>query len=160
MDSQLESSPMRSVAMIEIDCPIDDVFCLTCDHLTDWSIIVVEDKVIDPKPDGVGTTFRTVSEDRGRRMEFRGVVTKYEPPCLTTIQLTGRSFDIQTEYHFEEFNGRTRITQTTDVKGKVLFKLFMAVFGWMMNKSHCKASENELESLRRFCEGYLVPQTT
>ena len=67
---------MKQSACIEIDCPIDDVFRLTNDHVAEWSIIVVEDEVIEQKPDGVGTTFRTVTEERGRRMEFDGIVTR------------------------------------------------------------------------------------
>jgi len=38
---------------------------LTNDHVADWSTIVVEDEVLDKKPDGVGTTFCTVTEEHG-----------------------------------------------------------------------------------------------
>ena len=38
---------MKQSASVEIDCPIDDVFRLTNDHVAEWSIIVVEDEVIE-----------------------------------------------------------------------------------------------------------------
>lgn len=143
---------MRNEASVEIDRPIDDVFRLTVDHVAEWSIIVVEDDVLDEKPEGVGTTFRTVTEDRGKRMEFQGIVTRHDPPHAHAIQLTGDMFDIETEYTFEGLSGRTRVTQRANVTGKGFFKWFMLLFGWLMNRSHCKASEIELKSLKRFCE--------
>jgi hypothetical protein len=148
---------MQNETSVEIDRPIDEVFRLTIEHVAEWSIIVVEDEVIEKTPEGVGTTFRTVTEDRGRRMEFQGVVTKQDPPYTHAIHLTGDMFDIDTAYVFEDLSGRTRVTQFADVTGKGIFKWFMLLFGWMMNKSHCKASENELNSLKRFCEQQPVP---
>jgi hypothetical protein len=47
---------------------------------------------------------------------------------------------------------RTRVTQKSDVNGKSFFRLFMFLFGWMMKKSNCKALEEELNSLKKFCE--------
>ena len=143
---------MQSQFSIEIDRPIDEVFRLTNDHVAEWSIIVVEDEVVDETPEGVGTTFRTVTEDHGRRMEFQGVVTRSDPPRAHAVRLTGTSFDIETEFAFEDLSGRTRVTQTASVTGKGFFKVFMLLFGWMMRKSHCEASQNELASLKRFCE--------
>jgi hypothetical protein len=77
---------MRNEVSVEIDRPIDEVFRLTNDHVAEWSIIVVEDEIIDKKPEGVGTTFRTVTEDHGKRMEFQGSLRG-------TIRLTPMPFD-------------------------------------------------------------------
>lgn len=146
---------MRNEVSVEIDGPIEEVFRLTNDHVAEWSIVVIEDEVLDKKPEGVGTTFRTVTEDHGKRMVFQGVVTRYNPPHANAVRLTGAMFDIETEFTFEDLSGRTRVTQTANVTGKGFFKWFMLLFGWMMNKSHCKASEKELDSLKRFCEDRL-----
>ena len=115
---------------------------------------MVEDEVLDEKPEGVGTTFRTATEDRGRRMEFMGVVTRHDPPNAYAVHMMGDAFDIETEFKFEDFSGRTRVTQRASASGKGFFKLFMFLFGWLMQKSHCKASEKELASLKRFCEAH------
>lgn len=146
---------MQNEASIEIDRPIEDVFRLTNEHVAEWSIVVVEDEVIEQTPEGVGTTFRTVTEDHGKRMVFQGVVTRHDPPYANAARLTGDMFDIDTEFTFEDLSGRTRVTQTADVTGKGFFRLFMFLFGWMMYRSHCKSSENELECLKRFCEGHV-----
>ena len=74
---------MQSSGSIEIDKPIDVVFEYTINHVAEWSTIVVEDEVVEEKNGGgVGTTFRSVTEERGRRMEFAGEVTQYERPTL------------------------------------------------------------------------------
>lgn len=143
---------MRSETSIEIDRPIDDVFRLTNDHVAEWSIVVVEEEVLDKKPEGVGTTFRTVTEDHGKRMEFQGIVTQYDPPRFSAVRMTGEMFDIEAEYTFEDLAARTRVTQKSNVTGKGFFKIFLFLFGWLMNKSSCKALEKELNSLKTFCE--------
>ena len=45
------------------------------------------------------------------------------------------------------------MTQQCDVKGKGFFKLFLGLFSWLMKKSSCNATNNELDSLKKFCEG-------
>ena len=55
---------MQSSGSVEIDKPIDVVFEYTINHVAEWSTIVVEDEVVEEKNDGgVGTTFRSVTEE-------------------------------------------------------------------------------------------------
>ena len=143
---------MRNQGSVEIDCPIEDVFDLTSNRVSEWSIVVVEDEALDEKPEGVGTTFRSVSEDHGRRIEFQGVVTGHEPPYFSAIRLTGDTFDIDVEYTFEELEHRTRVTQRSEVTAKGFFRVLLFLCGWMMRKSSCKALQKELDSLKQFCE--------
>lgn len=143
---------MRSEASVEIDAPIEEVFDLTINHVPQWSKVVVEDTVVDAKPDTVGTKFRVVTEDRGRRMEFDGVVTACDPPRFHAIELTGSHFDLKTEYRFDDLSGRTRVTQIATANGKGLMKIPMALLGWMMSRSQCCAAEQELLGLKAYCE--------
>ena len=143
---------MQNSGSVEIDRPIDDVFRLTNDHMPEWSKTVVEDQVVEEKLDGVGTTFRMITEDHGKRMEFDGVVTKYDPPKVSAARMTNNMLEIESEFSFEDLSGRTRVTQIANVKGKGFYRLMMFVVGLFMKKAGCKASENELLSLKRFCE--------
>ncbi len=144
---------MQSQASVVIEKSIEEVFEYTLNHVPEWSIIVVEDEVLeDVGGGGVGTSFRCVTEERGRRMEFAGLVTKHEPPTLSAIHLTGKSFDIEAEYIFEDLGGRTRVTQNSEVQGKGFVKVMFLLFGWMMKKSGCKAAEDELNNLKRLLE--------
>lgn len=143
---------MHSLASIEIDRPIGEVFTYTNEKVAEWSLTVVENEVIQDK-NGAGTTFRCVTEERGHRMDFQGVLTIWEPPTKSAIRLTGKSFDIEAEYRFEELNGRTRVTQESTVSGKGFVKTMFFLFGWLMNRQGCKAALRELENLKKKLEG-------
>jgi len=143
---------MQTAASIEIDRPIAEVFEFTIDHVAEWSITVVADEPIDIKPEGVGSTFRCITEDRGRRMDFQGVVTRHDPPNLSACQLTGSSFDIEAEYRFEDLSGSTRVTVESNVTPKGFLKVVFFLTGWATKGLGCKAQLNELESLKRILE--------
>lgn len=150
---------MQAQASVEIDRPIEEVFDFTNNHVPEWSITVLEDEVIEEKPGHVGTTYRCLTQSDGRKMEFQGVITKYNRPTLSASNLAGDAFDIDVEYAFEDFSGRTRVTQTSIVTPKGFMKVFFFLFGWMMNKSSCSAAENELQSLKRILESREGPVT-
>ena len=143
---------MQTEMSVEIDRPIEDVFKHTIGNVVDWSNIVVEDELLTETPEGVGSTFRTVTADRGKRMEFEGLVTAHTPPTLHAISLTGKQFDIHTEYTFEDLSGKTHVTNRCTVKGKGFFMVMLKLLGWLMRKSNCDAMEKELASLKAFVE--------
>ncbi|MEW4490280.1 SRPBCC family protein [Thalassoglobus sp. JC818] len=143
---------MQTEASVEIQRSIEDVFFLTIDHVPEWSRVVVEDEVIDETPDVIGSTFRTVTAEGGNRMEFLGEVTAYDPPKFHAIHLTGELFDIDAEYRFEYLGAKTRVTQLSTVTPKGFLKVFFFMFGWLMKTSSCKATQQELDRLKRFCE--------
>lgn len=142
---------MRNVASIEIDRAIDEVFVYTNEQVSQWSLTVVENEVIE-EHNGVGTTFRCITEEKGSRMDFEGVITAWQPPTKSAIHLTGKFFDIDVEYRFEDLNGQTRVTQESKVVGKGIAKILFVLFGWMMNKQSYKAAMAELESLKNKLE--------
>ena len=143
---------MESTCSIEIGRPIEAVFDYTLNKISEWSIVVVEDEVTSDGPVGVGTTFRTVTEERGDRMEFDGKVTKHEPHTTHSVTMKGKSFDLEVDYTFEDLNGSTRITQHSRVNEKGFLKVFFFLFGWLMKKGGCDAQQKELENLKRLCE--------
>lgn len=145
---------MHTIGSIEIDRPIDEVFRLTNNHVAEWSPTVVEEKILHQTEGEVGTTFRVVTEENGRQMEFDGVVTRYEPPYASSVELTGSAFDIVADYRFEDLSGRTRVTQESSVNGKGFTKLIFLLCGWMMKCAGRKALQKEFESLKQFCEAH------
>lgn len=144
---------MRSEGSIVINRPIEEVFQLTNEDVSLWSIVVVENQKLEETPGGVGSTFHTVTEDRGRRMEFAGTVTRHDPPYASAVHMTGQHFDMDVEYLFEDYEGHTRVTQVSHVHGKGLTKVMFFCCGWMFRKAGCDAAQKELESLKHFCEG-------
>jgi hypothetical protein len=144
---------MQSEMSVEIDGPLEEVFeRFASANAAEWSLIVVEDEVLEETPDVVGTTFRTVTEERGRRMDFAGVVTRHDPPRAHAVRMVGKQFDIEALYLFEDIDGRTRLTQQSTVNGKGFFRAMFLFFGWMMRRSSCDALEQELTSLKRLIE--------
>ncbi|MDP6538334.1 MAG: hypothetical protein QF903_04395 [Planctomycetota bacterium] len=93
-----------------------------------------------------------LTRDRGRDIPLDGLVTAWDPPRSTAIQLTGAQFDIHVDYTFEQVEGGTRVTQHSIVRGKDVTKLMFFLFGWLMRRSGCDAQRKELEGLKRFCE--------
>lgn len=151
---------MEAIGSIEIARPIEEVFDYTNHNVAEWSITVVEDEVVSETPDHLGSTFRCVTEDHGCQMEFQGTVTVYDRPTRSVVQLTGKQFDIQAEYTFEDLGASTRVTQRSMVFPKTLFtKLFFGTFGWLFRSSGCKATQKEMESLKQHMEG-TAPNTS
>lgn len=146
--------PLTSERSVEIERPIEEVFEYTNENVAEWSITVVEDIPIETMPDGgVGSTFRCVTEDRGHRMEFEGIVTRHEPPNASAVNLVGKQFDIDVLYLFEDLDRRTRVTQVSVVQPKgLIMKLFFRVIGPFMKKSSCDAADKELASLKQYVE--------
>ena len=93
---------MESRASAIIHYTIDEVFRLTTRHVPEWSEVVTEEGVVEDK-DGVGTTFRTVTQDRGLRMTFQGVVTVSEPPNFSSVYLVGDQFEMAVKCKFTDF---------------------------------------------------------
>lgn len=129
------------------------MFEYSLNNVVEWSLTCVEDEVLEERNSGgVGTRFRIVTEESGRRMPFEGVVTRHEPPRESAIQLVGQHLDIDVLYLFEDLGGRTRVTQRSIVAGKGFVKVIFTLFGWAMKGAGCKAQQNELLSLKRHCE--------
>ena len=145
---------IKSSGSIEISRPIHEVYDYTVNNVAEWSLTVVEDIPIDPKPNnGVGTTYRCVTEDRGQRMTFDGVVTKAEPPNLSVSELTGDSFDIEVAYAFEDLGDSTRVTQVSIVRPKsFITRIMFKLMAGMASKAGCEATQKELVSLKRHME--------
>jgi len=144
---------MQTVSSIEIERHIDDVFRLTVDHVAEWSEVVVEDEIIEETADVVGTTFRSVTETNGNRMEFRGMITTFDPPYQHGSHLTGKLFDILVDYQFESISPeRTRVTQSSTVNGKGLMKFVFFFLNKFPGDPGQAAAQKELNHLKEFCE--------
>ena len=144
---------MRTAISVEIERPVSEVFRYTNENISDWSLTVIEDEVLNETPEKVGSTFRILTEERGRKMEMTGVVTRYEIDRLSEVHLVGPGFEIDALYEFEDLgNGTVRVTETARVHPKGLFKVMFFLFGWAMKRSNCEALQNELENLKEKLE--------
>lgn len=134
--------------------PIADVFAFTHAHVPRWSSIVVSDEILDDQSDGgVGTKFKVVTEEQGRRMEFAGEVTHHDPPNQSAMILRGSSFDIQIAYTSEQDGDSVRVTQFGDVTSN---NLAMKIVFWLVGKLSPNlprtAADRDLSNLKRLLE--------
>ena len=145
---------MITTGNIEIDKPIGEVFDYTVNNVPEWSDTVVEEKVIEQTPDGVGSRFRVVTRDPGgKSMEFDGTVTLNQRPTAQTVVMIGKQFEIEAAYTFEDIGGRTRVDLTSIVTPKgFVMKLMFFVVGGLGKRAGCKALEKELASLKEKVE--------
>lgn len=145
---------MITTGNIEIDKPIGEVFDYTVNNVPEWSNTVVEEKVIEQTPDGVGSRFHVVTRDPGgKSMEFDGTVTLNQRPTAQTVVMIGKQFEIEAAYTFEDIGGRRRVDLTSIVTPKgFVMKLMFFVVGGLGKRAGCKALEKELASLKEKVE--------
>lgn len=148
---------MHSEASVEIERPIDEVFKAVTEHVVQWSQYIVEHQVLEATADGVGTIFRCVVQQNGRRMEFLGAVTRHEPPHATAAYLRGPAFNVEGEYALDDLGSRTRVTQVSRLQGKGFMKVVFFLSGWAMKRVGNLTARSELDSLKRFCETHVLP---
>ena len=122
---------MTTAGSVEIDKPIAEVFDYTVNNVAEWSVTVVEEKVIEQTTDGAGSRFHVLTSDPGGKpMELDGTVTLNERPTAQTVVMIGKQFDIEAAYTFGDLGERTRVTQTSVVTPKgFMMKLMFLVFG-------------------------------
>ena len=147
---------MKTAGSIEIDKPIAEVFDYTVNNVPEWSNTVVEGKIVEQTPDGVGSQFHVLTRDSGgKRMEFDGTVTLNKRPTAQTVVMIGRQFDIEASYTFEDIVGRTRVNLISVVTPKgFMMKLMFLMVGPLGKRAGCKALEKELASLKEKVEGH------
>lgn len=144
---------MKSNASVDIARDPETVFKFAIEHVPEWSSVVVSDELVnDVNNNSPGTTFKVVTEDKGKRMEFDGEVLVNDPPSKHRSIMKGEYFDMDVTYLFEEVNGKTRVSQEADVQPKGFLKVVFFLIGWMMKNGGCRAAQNELENLKRILE--------
>lgn len=149
---------MKTQLSIDIDHPLGEVFQRTVHDVTKWSITCVEHEMLKGTAEGVGSKFRLVTDDNGRRMEFKGTVTEHAASSRSRIYLENKSMDLDVLYTFHETMTGTRVTQMSHARGNGLFRIILPVMGLMMKKSACDAQRRELDALKAFCDSVIEPE--
>lgn len=150
---------MKLSASVTINRPIDIVFDLTNEHVAEWSNFVVSDEPIETTEEGIGSTFRRIIEEEGHRSEGNGTVTAFDPPNHSAVHMVWYHANIDTVFQFEKVSdNQTRVTQHLKITFKGLHKIMFICLLWVlagiMRKNDRKRIQDELESLKAFCESY------
>jgi hypothetical protein len=138
---------------IDIDAPPARVFkwIFEPDRNKLWLPNLVEAEVLKAVPGEVGSTFRQVYVENGRRLEMFGTVTGYEQDRYLACEITG-PFLLRVDYRLEDLGGRTRVTQNSEVTMKGFMKIIGILLAPMMKKMAAKNSGSVFSKLKQFAE--------
>lgn len=145
---------MKNSFHIDIDTSPDRVFYWLDDskRIMKWAKGVVENEDLEITQERVGSTFRQVYEESGRKMEFQGRCTAYEANKRIGVHMVGKMFDLDVDYELEDLGGRTRLTQNSEVKWKGAMKLASPLFTLMAKDQGEKCIKEDFGRLKGLAE--------
>jgi len=132
-----------------IDAPAATVFLWLEDNarLKQWVPNLVEDEPIHETPERVGSRFRQVFLEKGRKMEMVGELTAYVPKERMRVMMTGELFHLDVDYNLLAVSDvQTEVTQDTVIAFKGALKL-MAPLMWLASKLTSKDPQAEAHAV-------------
>ncbi len=139
---------------IEINAKVDQVFHWLNDPdcLLKWIPNLVENEQLISTENKVGSTFRQVYLENGRRMEMTGEVISFEENKTIGCAISGKMFDLEVHYCLEDLGNRTKVVQTSEVKMKGVFKIIGFLMGAFMKKGASKQTAEFFLALKKLVE--------
>lgn len=122
---------MKTSKITLINAPNSNVFLWLEDHdrLLKWVPNLVEDEALVETPERVGSRFRQVFLENGRKMEMVGEITDYIENERMRVDITGDMFDLDVDYLLKGLSdNQTELTQNTEIR----FKGFMKILALVM----------------------------
>jgi uncharacterized protein YndB with AHSA1/START domain len=145
---------MKNTYTIDIEAPPERVFYrITGGRLMKWLPNIVESENLKVTESQIGSTFRQVYLERGRRMEMHGEITGYEPNRRLTCEIRGDAFELWVDYRLEDLGGRTRLTQDSTVIFKsTAMKVMGVLMKPFMKKASLKQADDSFAKLKQLAE--------
>ena len=145
---------MKNTYSLEIDATPEQVFLWLDDNerLMKWLPNIVENENLEVTDDNVGSTFRQVYLEKGRRMEMHGTVTAYERNRRLACEITGDAFDLDVDYLLEDVDGRTKLTQYSEVHMKGFFRIVGFLMGPIIKKTSSNQADGSFTKLKQLVE--------
>ena len=146
---------MKCTYAMQIDAPPEDVFSWISDRerLLQWIPNLVEYVQTVDKDGGVGSRFRQVYVENGRRMEMEGEVVEFERNRRLGCDIRGKVFDLSVHYQLEDLGGRTLLTQSSEVRfNSAPMKIISVLMQPLIKKSSLKQVESSFSKLKYLIE--------
>jgi len=131
---------MKSSTTTLINAPAATVFLWLEDNdrLMRWVPNLVEDEALVDTPEKIGSKFRQVFLENGRRMEMTGEITAYVENERMRVDVVGDMFVLDADYTLKAIaDNQTELTQDTEIRFKGFMKLFAPVM-MLMSKFSSK----------------------
>jgi carbon monoxide dehydrogenase subunit G len=143
---------IRVEGNVEINRPIEQVwsFLTNIDNASKWDTGIIEAKQTSDGPVGLGTTIDAVSESRNKRRILKVKVTEYDLNKKVAWTVDDAGFGTgNIIYNFESVNGGTKLSKTSEVELKPIFKLLTPILRRRFNESEIKL---DLENIKHNVE--------
>jgi len=146
---------MKTSKTTLIDAPAATVFLWLEDNdrLRQWVPNLIEDEPLVETTEKVGSKFRQVFLENGRRMEMVGEITEFVENERLRVDITGKMFDLDADYVLVALSAtRTELTQNTEIKLKGLMRLFAPIMFLMSKFSSSDPQADAHEKLKAMAE--------
>ena len=117
-----------------------------------WMRSIVETEIINETDNVIGTTFREVIEENGRRYEMHGSVTGYIENKLLAFQLTGKYNETKVRFTLADTPDGTCLTQHASIRFRGIMKIAALLLSPLIKKNIIKQSQKEFLKLKELCE--------
>jgi uncharacterized protein YndB with AHSA1/START domain len=148
-------TPMKNTNAVAIDASPARVFELLNDSesLKQWIPNLVEDEVTSRTDTGVGTKFRQVYLENGRRMAMEGEVIAYEKDKYLACEIRGESFDLVVDYSLQAQGDGTLLTQNSEILFKSTpMKIMSVLVKPLIRKAMNKQEVEQFSRLKALAE--------
>lgn len=141
----------RNEATVEIAASAARVFpwLVESEQRCRWMEKLVESEQLTDGPPQVGSRFRDVFEDHGRRIELEAEVTAFRPEELLQVRLRSKAFEATTTQQLEEENGVTRLHTEIETRYTIPGARFLAGF---VGRHAQRQLEADLAGLKQLVE--------
>jgi len=149
-----ENNEMAKIeSSIVIKRPTEEVFAVlsNSENNPKWQSGSLENMKTSDGPIGVGTTWHSVSQFLGRRIEGESEVTEYEPNRKYTLK-SKLPFPVEARTTFERVEGGTRINLKSEAEIGGFFKLAESLVVSMGKRQF----EGDLANLKDLMEAHAV----
>jgi len=131
---------MKTSTTTIMDAPAATIFLWLEDNerLRKWVPNLVEDEPLLDTPENVGSRFRQVFLENGKKMEMIGEITAYVENERLRVMIIGDMFELDVDYILKALSeSQTEVTQHSQIKFNGLFKLFAPLM-FLMSKFSSK----------------------
>lgn len=145
---------MKIINTIDIQSTPEKVFYWIDDpdRAKEWMTSVTEGEILHETPERVGTTYREVIEENGRKTEMHGVVTGFSKDKMISFHAEGKYNSVDIIFVLEKKGDLTQLTQQADLNFKS-FTRFIMLFMWpVIKKKIMTQSQMEFTKLKALCE--------
>ncbi len=146
---------MKTVSKTVINAPAEIVFpwLEDNDRIKQWVPNLIEDEALVETPEKVGSKFRQVFLEQGKRMEMTGEITAYTENERMRVDMAGEMFDLDVDYTLVALSStQTEVTQDSVIKFKGFMKIFAPIMALMAKFSSNNAQDQAHQKLKELAE--------